>query len=192
MERPQEDLSPPASKDELIYAELPEDGYADAIERVAFTSAPLLAGFAVTFIGFILTSNTSMHWPNVTLAILTAAAMLLIFAIQVGFNARRCYRPYPDFKAQSELLHDSGQAALDGAKDRYIESLRSYRKLTRLAGRLYNAGIFTLLVAIAAALVPAGTTGAIDTWRVVAITIAGLAAVIEAVWTIANEFNGPR
>jgi hypothetical protein len=159
------------------------------MERVAFTAAPLLAGFAVTFMGFVLTSNVSMHWPNLTLAMLTTAAMLLIFTIQLAFNARLHYLPYQEFRAQLELLDGSPQEVRVkiAARDRYIDKLATYRRLIRWAGVLYNAGIVTLLLAIATALVPPGTTGNIDTGRVVAITVATLAAILEIVWSLSNE-----
>ena len=178
---------PPESEDEKIYMALPMDGYADAIERVAFTSAPLLAGFAITFIGFILASKVSMQWPNATLAALTAAAMLLIFSIQMAFTGRRLYLPYTEFKQRLELLDESGAAALSAERSRYIESLNDNRRLMRMAGRLYNLGIAALLIGIAAALVPAGLLGTLDGGRLVAIAIASVAAIIEIAWTLGGE-----
>lgn len=154
---------------------------------MAFTAAPLLAGFAITFIGLILDSKVSMQWPNATLAALTASAMLLIFSIQMAFTGRRRYLPYSEFKQQLDLLNESGDEALSAARGRYIEALEANRGLMRAAGRLYNLGIVALLLGIAAALVPAGLLGTLDGGRLVAIVVASVAAIVEIAWIAGGE-----
>jgi hypothetical protein len=171
--------------DAEIFTALPRKGYAEAFTQVAFTSAPLLAGFAITFIGLILGSEIRMYWPNVTLAALTGAAMLLIFSIQLAFTARIDYLPYSEFEAQTRLI--PGQDSY--VRREYVASLRRHRKLVRWAGATYNLGIAALLAGIAAALVPSGTAGHIDTQRVLAIVIAALAAIAEIIWTLTNELK---
>lgn len=167
-----------------IFAKLPPQGYADAIDRVGFTAAPLLAGFAVTFLGFILTGNVEMRWPNGTLAALVGAALLLIASLQLSFNARSFYLPYSEFSQRLELVDD---ARKEGVKADYVNDLAAHLKLVRWAGRSYNLGISILLFAIAAALIPAGSLNDVDALRWVAVGGAATGGLIELAWFAHGE-----
>jgi hypothetical protein len=162
-----------------IFAKLPPLGYADAIDRVGFTASPLLAGFAVTFSGFVLTGNVAMRWPNVTLVGLVAAALLLIASLQLAFNARSSYLPYSEFSQRLDLVDEANK---EGVREDYVIGLDAYRKLATWAGRSYNLGISILLFAFAAALVPAGSLDDVDALRWVASGAAAIGGLIEMVW----------
>jgi len=184
----QETTEPKAPSDAEIYVALPRRGYADAIERVGFTAAPLLAGFAVTFIGLILGADVAMRWPNATLVALTTAVMLLILSVQLAFNARAVYVPYPEFKERLELISGADVAE----RSAYVEGLVRHRHLVRWIGVSYNLGIAALLSAVASALVPAGALGDIDPQRKLAIAVAVAAALGELGWILLGEIGAWR
>jgi hypothetical protein len=166
--------------DANIYMDLPRWGYAEAIERVAFSAVPLLAGFAVTFIGFVLTGDVVMRWPNATLLALTASVMLLLVALQLAFTARASYLPYPEFKERIELIR-----GLDlGERIEYVAALQRHRRLVAGVRVAYNLGIVALLAGLAAALVPVNPDLEIDPERKAAIAIAALAALGELLWAL--------
>lgn len=163
-----------------IYMGLPRWGYAEAIERVAFSAVPLLAGFAVTFIGFVLTGNVVMRWPNATLLALTTSVMLLLLALQLAFTARASYLPYSEFKERIELIVKSDL----GERIEYVAALQRHKRFMAGVRVAYNLGIVALLVGLAAALVPANPDLVIDPERKAAIAVAALAALGELLWAL--------
>ena len=179
---------PPPTTDEAIFVALPRRGYAEAIERVAFTAAPLLAGFAVTFIGHVLAANVPMRWPNATLVALITAVLLLILTVQLAFNARAIYLPYSELKQQLELIPGKDSAV----RAQYVADLAQHRRMVRWTAVAYNLGIAALLFAVAAALVPTDDLDDIDAERAIAIAIATVAAAGELGWTIVGELRARR
>jgi hypothetical protein len=68
---------------------------ADAADAMTGVAAPLLAGFTISLIGFVVASPERARWPGLSLLLLTLSALTLLLCVQAGFWARR-YRPDPD------------------------------------------------------------------------------------------------
>ncbi|MEX1142810.1 MAG: hypothetical protein WD399_07290 [Thermoleophilaceae bacterium] len=173
-----------APTDPEIFGKLPPQGFGDAVDRVAFTAAPLLAGFAVTFVGFVATGSLPMRWPNATLLALVVAALLLIGSLQLAFNARVHYLPYGEFSQRLQLVRPDMR---EGVKMDYANDLEQYSRLVDRSRRAYNAGITVLLLAIAAALIPAGALSDVDALRWVAAGAATVGGLIELAWAVDAE-----
>src|SRR5580698_9548658 len=58
---------------------------ADGLGGVA---APLLAGFAITMVALVVQIASDLRWPDVSLVLLGAAAVLLLQVVQLSARAR--------------------------------------------------------------------------------------------------------
>jgi hypothetical protein len=138
----------------------------DSFDAMAGVAAPLLAGFSIAFIGFVIGSASAFRWPGWTLLSLTVSALLLITAVQGGFWARH-YRP--DVSDE-----DSGGWTL---------ALPAFTRWLHVTRWSYNSWIALLLLGLALALFPRGQDS--DTiWRQAAAWTAGAAAFGELLWAL--------
>jgi hypothetical protein len=139
---------------------------ADSFDVMSGTAATLLAGFAIAFVGLVVSSSAALRWPGWTLLVLTLSGLLLIFAVQGGFWARS-YRP--DVSAE-----EAGQWSL---------LLDEYERWTLLTRWSYNVGIALLLGGMALAVVPPSGGQQVGL-RIAAAVITGTAAVAELIWAV--------
>lgn len=161
-------------------------GYAEAIQSVGTTAAPLLAGFAFALIGLIIQDETKLRWPNIALALLVGTALLLITTVQCTFTARQHYVPPGEWVSWLELADDERTEQLN---DELALALPKQKKWLRRARYSYNLGIAALLLAIAATLVPPGSLRSVASarWAAIALALFGLA--VELIWTFSGEWR---
>ena len=164
----------------------PTSGYTESADRLGSTAAPLLAGFAVSFLGLLPTSASSVRWPDPTLALVTLAAVLLMLSMQLFIVGRQYHLPYDEFATYTPDLDDAlrrkAHAAADGAYRRWV--VRS-----RLA---FNVGLVVLVLGIAMALMPVKDSLTDQPGRLVAAGIALLACIAELAFIVAREWNAAR
>jgi hypothetical protein len=159
-------------------------GRAESIQTAGSVAAPLLAGFSLT-IAILLLPNISTadrtfgRWGDLSLALLLAAAILLVMAVQCAMTARG-YQVTPD-----ELLIWWGRpdgppsGAMLANQKVHATKNKHWASLTRLT---YNLGILLLLAALPITILP---PGAISTGRWVVAAIAGAGFLVELIWACA-------
>jgi hypothetical protein len=148
-------------------------GFLGGASSAVSVAAPLLAGFALTLVGLVLQVQDDLKWPDAALALLVAAALMLLGAVQFGVWASG-YAVTPDQIAQW-LPHFGPRALANAQRGHLYEYSRWYRRFAVA----YHLGILLLLAGLAVALVPDKDT---DEWRYVAIGIALLGGVAELIW----------
>ncbi len=104
---------------------------ADAADAMTGVAAPLLAGFTISLIGFVVASPERARWPGLSLLLLTLSALTLLLCVQAGFWARR-YKPDPD---------NPGPVRARPESSRYV----SWSAVARIR---YNSGISLLLLSL--------------------------------------------
>jgi MFS family permease len=159
-------------------------GYPEAVQSVGTTAAPLLAGFSFALIGLIVQDESKLRWPNIALALLVGAALLLITTVQCTFTARQYYVPPGEWLGWLDL---AGEARAEQLADELEQMLPKQTRWLRRARYSYNFGIATLLLAIATTLVPPGALGSVASARLVAIALALLGLAVELIWTLSGE-----
>jgi hypothetical protein len=157
-------------------------GYADAVDRVGTTAAPLLAGFGLTLIGLTVTSDPDVRWPEPTLALLVLAVSLLIGAVQSSFNGRSWYIPLDEFLTRLEATPDAKRAVVTGT---YTQGLKKHAFWLKITRHAYNIGVLFLLAGLAFVVVPKGT---VSDGRCCVIGLATLGFALEAVWWFVGSF----
>jgi hypothetical protein len=148
---------------------------AEASDAMTGVAAPLLAGFTVSLVTVVVQGSDNFRWPSVCALGFTLSAVALITTVQAGFWLRY-YRP----------ATDSGERARERAGDR---TARQYVFWGRLARYTYDAGIFLLLLGLAAVLAPPDGK---DAARWTAAVVAALAALAELFWVAYAQFLAPR
>ena len=82
-------------------------GRSAAIENVGVSAAPLLAGFSFALVGLILgfqNPDKDIAEPNIALAALVVAALLLVNAVQCAFHARQYHVPPDEWESLVKLF----------------------------------------------------------------------------------------
>lgn len=176
-------MTPTAREPEPRFFEsLPQPwGEATAVDSLATTAAPMLAGFTFALIGLVVTSPGSLHWPSLTEALLVAAAVILSVAVQFGSIARRWAIPPADWRELLSIAPEGQLKALANAGPGALAKHRRWLLWTRI---VFNCGLVVLFVAVAFALVPAKPDTALTAGRIIAITFAGIAAAGQALVTV--------
>jgi drug/metabolite transporter (DMT)-like permease len=156
-------------------------GSPEALENLGTAAAPLLAGFSFALIGLLLDKSDVMWEPNLALLLLVLSGILLIYAVQFAFNARRFQVPPGDYLAFLEI------AAADSFPESELRKLQAgwrdqHAVWANRARRAYNAGIVVLLAGVGIVLVPKAGPGHMPPLRVAAVTLALLGAAIEISW----------
>jgi len=162
------------------YDELPQPfSEPAATNQIAGSAAPLLAGFSFALIGLIVTNSDKLRWPNLALALLVAAALLLVNAVQAGSIAIRWSIEPSQWKTLLSVARTEQLGALHNAGPASLRKHKAWLIVTRVT---YNAGVVLLLTAVAFCLVPSGCH-AVPAWRVVAICLAGVGAAGQLILT---------
>jgi hypothetical protein len=154
---------------------------ADGLGGVA---APLLAGFAITMIALVVQIASDLRWPDMSLVLLGAAAVLLLQVVQLSARARG----YAVTPAQARewypgIEHNPDRARVVNWELRH--HMECWRDLVRRARGRYNLAIVSLLSGIAVLLVPR-KSAELTAVRGLAIAVVGLGAAIEAAAVVAD------
>jgi hypothetical protein len=183
-------------------------GISEAIGAAGTVVAPLLAGFSVTLIVLTLglapspeapasadratgsAAGEPVLLPDIALAILVAATVALLAAVQCAFWARQ-YQASPDEIEQwrgglDDLSDPKRMSAWEEARREQF----GYDTLQkRWIGRFrwtYHCGILLVLAALIVLLIPGGHI-AVGRWVAIAIAAAGVVA--EVIWIAATELG---
>jgi hypothetical protein len=144
-----------------------------AVSSATSVAAPLLAGFALTLVGLVLQVEEHLRLPGAALALLVAAALALLAAVQLGVWTRQ-YAVTPDELTQWHP--DLGPRDLANAqRGHLLEHAAWYQRFTVA----YHAGITLMLAGLTVALVP---DDGLDGWRIGAIVLGGLGVAAELIW----------
>jgi hypothetical protein len=154
---------------------------ADGLGGVA---APLLAGFAITMVALIVQIADEVRWPDVSLVLLGAAAVLLLQVVQLNARARG-YAVTPNQAREWYADIEQNPARLRVVNWELRHHMACWRDLVRRARARYNLAIVLLLCGIAVLLVPK-KTAELTAMRDLAIAIIALGAMIEAAAIVAD------
>jgi hypothetical protein len=161
----------------------PYGGFA-AVDGLGGVAAPLLAGFAVTMIALIVQIVDNVRWPNVSLVLLGASAVLLLQVVQLNARARG----YAVTPAQAREWYPDIDTSPDRASTVNWElrhHLDCWRNLVRRARWRYNLAIVLLLCGIAVMLVPA-KAAELTPMRGLAIAVIAAGALLEVAAIVAD------
>jgi hypothetical protein len=165
-----------------FFESLPQPwGEAAAVDALATTAAPMLAGFSFALLGLVITGSSSLHWPSLTVALLVAAGLILSVAVQFGSIARRWAISPADWRELLSVAPETQLRALANAGPAALAKHRRWLLWTRI---IFNCGLVVLFVAVAFALVPANPHNALTGGRIVGIAFAGVGAVGQTVVTV--------
>lgn len=168
-------------------------GRSAAIENVGVSAAPLLAGFSFALVGLILgiqNPGKDIAEPNIALAALVVAALLLVNAVQCAFHARQYYVPPDEWVSLVELFPEGKRR--DQLWENQVEWSKRQATWTAWTRRLYNLGVLVLFGAVAVTLLPPGPVRDIDKVRLVAVGLALTGLAIEFVWVLSGEVASLR
>lgn len=161
----------------------PYGGFA-AVDGLGGVAAPLLAGFAVTMIALIVQIVDNVRWPNVSLVLLGASAVLLLQVVQLNARARgyavtptQAREWYPDIEASPNRA-----STVDWELRHHLDC---WRNLVRRARWRYNLAIVLLLCGIAVMLVPAKASE-LTPMRGLAIAVIAVGALLEVAAIVAD------
>jgi hypothetical protein len=156
-------------------------GYANAIDSVSSVASPLLAGFSLTTVVLISDDQENFRWPGAAMLALVVAAVLLIGAVECGFNARKYTWSSDDVRAWWPDMQEGSnrEQLLRAQQDKAFRRWQTWSTWTR---RAYNVGIIALLAALGLALPPQHAMDAQGSLRWVASGIAFLACAGEIFW----------
>lgn len=173
---------PPAPRPPLIPRMPMPLGYSAALENVGTTAAPLLAGFAFTLIGLVVTSSSALGQPALALLLLVMGALLLIGTVQFAFNARRYYIPPGEYLSLTQMTPDD--ITEPELRREYSGWLLKHQALLDRARAMYNAGIVFLLAGVTVVLIPPGPLADVPLLRLIAVACVFAGAVIEAIFAL--------
>ena len=161
-------------------------GAPGALQSAGTVAAPLLAGFSFTLVGLVLTSPGTIRWPDASLALLTAAGLFLITAVQSASWARRWdVTPteilgwWPNF----EWLPEAIQEQVFSEQHTHSRRQARWARATRLA---YNGGILSLLAGMTVLLAPPERQPIVS-FRGLAMLLALLGFFAEMIWVVLSE-----
>lgn len=159
--------------------------YSDAMNSVGTVAAPLLAGFALASITGILTAAEHFRWAGLAALILTAAAVLLVAALECNLNARTYAWPLHTEPAPLVAWAAEPEPSPGDPDDPVYRAavLARWTTWTRWTRLLYNAGIVALFASLSCALVPPAhdpTAG----YRWVAAVLVLVACLVEIGWAV--------
>jgi len=155
-------------------------GSPEALENLGTSAAPLLAGFAFALIGLLFDKGNVIWKPDLAMLLLVIAGLLLIAAVQFGFNARRFHVPPGDYIAFLDIAKEDGFSPQLGELQAEWRGIHAeWATRTRYA---YNAGVTVLLAGVATVLVPATGPGHMAPLRAAAVLVAAVGALGELAW----------
>jgi hypothetical protein len=156
------------------------------VSAMGSVAAPLLAGFAVTFVTLTVQDPDKFRWPALVVLAGTVAALALLTSLQCSFAAQR-YTVTPGYLTDFGLDRDPDIKRRQWAYD-YVRSAWSDRAI-----RAYNLGLIAFMVAVALLLAPkTGTpTGLVmPAARWAAVVVAGGGLVGEIGWWSLSKHAG--
>lgn len=156
-------------------------GQPEGIQTAGGVAAPLLAGFSLTTLTFVLTDLNArgkphVRWPELVLLFLTIATVLLVMTVQCAANARR-YQITPG-DVRTWYGDEVTPLFLLGCLTSHLRENAKWSRLTRYT---YNAGVLCLLVALPLILLPAGDP---SVGRVAVVAVAVIGPLIEIIWLV--------
>jgi succinate dehydrogenase hydrophobic anchor subunit len=155
-------------------------GSAAGIESASSVAAPLLAGGALALAGVVVQQEDSLRYPGVVLVLLVAALVMLVLAVQCGFWARQ-YAVTPDeIRQWWPDANPARSKVIEAEQHRHAASHAMWSNRVAIA---FNVGVLFLWLALGLAVTPKDYVQE-PTWRWVAAGLAGLAALVNAVWLI--------
>jgi len=156
-------------------------GDSAAVDQLATTAAPMLAGFSFALIGIVLSTPTALRWPDLAVLLLVAAGIVLTLTVQFGSIARRWAIAPADWRELLAIAPESDLDALANAGPGAVKKQGRWMVWTRVA---FNVGLVLLLVAVAVGLVPPRAHHAMPTTREAAIALALVGAAAQAAVTL--------
>ena len=128
--------------------------------------------------------------PNIALAALVVAALLLVNAVQCAFHARQYHVPPDEWESLVKLFPEGERR--DQLWKNQVEWSKREATWTAWTRRLYNLGVLVLFGAVAVTLLPPGPVRHIDKVRLVAAGLALIGLMIEFVWVASGEVASLR
>jgi hypothetical protein len=160
-------------------------GQGEAVERLSFVAAPLLASGSLALLGVIAQSEERFRWPGFSLLILTVAAILLIFSVQAGSQARSTF--YSPADIADWWPEDLQADDWDWVKEEHARDFENWNRWSNRSRLAFNMGVVALLVAVSATLAPQGNEFLTQSsLRWAASAVAAIAAIVEAGLSLAR------
>ena len=133
------------------------------INSVSTVTLPLLAGFSVTSVVVVSDDAGKFRWPGPTVFALSAAALVLIVAVQCAYHAHV-------YLSKEDPEYNKGLA---------------WAKRTRL---FYDIGLFAVLVGLALVVVPRGATNSEADLQWAAAALAAVTSAVEIGWLVLDPW----
>jgi hypothetical protein len=166
-------------------------GYGNSIDSVAGVASPLLAGFSLASVIVVSEDAKNFRWAGAAILALVIAAVVLIGAVQCGYNARQylwsgaeAQEWWPQMRGGSEL-----ETLLAGEQSEAFRRWQAWSSWTRLT---YDCGILALLAGLALVLPPQHETGIQNALRWAASGVALFACAGEVAWIIKGSWARSR
>ncbi|MGW4897689.1 hypothetical protein ACWEQL_36400 [Kitasatospora sp. NPDC004240] len=170
-------------------------GYSAAVQTMAGTAAPLLAGFSIALIGVVAQAPEAIRWPGTSLLSLITAVTLLVACVQFGFRART----YLYSKAELEEWEPTDDSAeIRFLRTKQQEHYRYWEHWSDLANWCYDLGVVALAAAIAVTVAPPAkygndpVTSLEENIRWAGFALAAAAGGAEATWIAWAELRRRR
>jgi hypothetical protein len=160
-------------------------GEAEALNSMGTIASPLLAGFSLAaMVQTVTITSSEARWPDAALMLFFLAAVLFIAAVQAMFWARGYQASpaeitgwWPDAENPDRLK------LLRREQKRHVAGFRMWANRAR---RTYNAGLLSLLAALVTVAVPPESQGHTAVLRWLAVSVGGVAFVVEIMWITAS------
>ena len=158
-------------------------GYGNAIDSVSAVASPLLAGFSLTSVIVVSDDSNNFRWPGAAALVLAIAAIILIGAVQCGYNARQYLWSGADaLNWWPEMENDAELETL--LREEQVDAFHRWEDWSKWTRRTYNYGIVALLGGLGLALPPPDATAGQGGLRWAATGVAFAACVGEVCWIV--------
>lgn len=158
-------------------------GYGTAVESLGSVASPLLAGFSLASVILVSDDSANFRWPGTVVFALAAAAVLLIAAVQFGYNARRYFWSAANVREWwPDVAEDSDREAV--LREEQAIAFDQWKTWTLWMRMTYNLGVLALLVGLALALPPRYGTDTQADWRWAAVWLVLAGCAVEASWIV--------
>ncbi len=165
------------------------------VDSIGSATLPLLAGFSTTSVVVVSDDAGNFRWPGATILALAIASVVLIAAIQFAYHARIYLSEWSGQKDREPLPSPSQASGSDDAGKQNANSAQQKSdyelglRWTKWTQRAYHIGIVTLVLGLALAVAPHGTTGAEGTLRWCAFGLAAVTCAVEAIYVVRQQFR---
>jgi MFS family permease len=159
-------------------------GYGNAVESLGSIASPLLAGFSLASVIVVSDDSSNFRWPGAVVFFLAAAAVLLMGAVQCGYNARQYLWSASDvLEWWPDMIENSDRETV--LREEQALAFGRWQIWTTWMRTTYNLGILALLLGLALALPPRHDSDAQADWRWAAVGFVFIGCAAEAGWIIA-------